>query len=127
MGDFGFSPGYHRLNVEYDESVPSMNWMGPTTTTVDSIMLCPCSEPDPNDLLQQRTTVGTGGESIATSFYWPEEPEDISLYTAPLKRFVETVIDGYTTEPIVLNGYYSQTYWPDHHNWNHIFIATKSI
>jgi len=127
LSDFGFSPGYLRLFVEYDEPVPSLNWMGPTTTTTDSIRLCPCPEPEPGDLLQQRTVTGTSGESIITSFYWPPEPNDISNYTAPLKHFVETVIEGYTTETIVLQGYYSQTFWPGHHNWNDLFIFEPQL
>jgi len=36
--------------------------------------------------------------------------------TAPLIRWNWTTIEGLTTEPIVLEGYYSQTYRPEHHN-----------
>jgi hypothetical protein len=51
----------------------------------------------------------------------------MALYTAPLKCFLETVIQGYTTEPIILHGYYSQTYWPQHHNWNEFFIFEPQL
>ncbi len=37
------------------------------------------------------------------------------LYSA-LKRWKSTVIEGLTIEPIVLEGYWSQTYRPTHHN-----------
>jgi len=43
-------------------------------------------------------------------------------YTAPLSRWVETVIEGYTSEPIVLRGWYSQTYRPKHHNFGEHFL-----
>jgi hypothetical protein len=59
------------------------------------------------------------GELIETSFYIPPPPEGYgnwAVHTAPMKRWVETIIDGYTTETIVLHGYYSQTYKPEHHN-----------
>jgi len=127
LSDFGFSPGCLRVSVAYDQPVPSLNWMGLTTTTTDTILLCPCPRPQPGDLLQERHTEGSNGVSITSSFYWPPPPEDTALYTAPLKRFVETVIQGYTTEPIVLQGYYSQTYWPEHHNWNEFFIFEPQL
>jgi len=43
-------------------------------------------------------------------------------YTAPLSRWVETVIEGYTSEPIVLHSWYSQTYQPEHHNFSEHFL-----
>jgi hypothetical protein len=36
--------------------------------------------------------------------------------TGPLKRWDRTLIEGLTAEPIVLRGYYSQTFRPEHHN-----------
>jgi len=43
-------------------------------------------------------------------------------YTADLVRWVETVIEGYTSEPIVLQDWYSQTYRPEHHNFSEHFL-----
>jgi hypothetical protein len=60
--------------------------------------------------------------SITTFFYWPPRPGGIIIYTAPLARWVETVIEGYTTEPVVLHGWYSQTYRPEHHNFGAHFL-----
>ncbi len=42
--------------------------------------------------------------------------------TAPLKRWEQTTIEGLTTEPIVLTGYYSQTFRPEHHNLTEHFL-----
>jgi hypothetical protein len=48
-------------------------------------------------------------------------------YTAPLIHWVETVIEGYTTEPIVLRDWYSQTYRPEHHNFDEHFIFEPQL
>ena len=127
LSDFGFLPGYPSLSVGYAQPVPSWDWTGPTTTTTEQIRLCPCPQPHPNDILQERTFDGPNGVSISTSFYWPPPPEGIIIYTAPLSRFVETNIEGYTTKPIILHGYYSQTYRPKHHNFGEYFIFEPQL
>ncbi|MCX5639184.1 MAG: hypothetical protein NTX52_16035 [Planctomycetota bacterium] len=110
------------LHVKYDKPVPSWDWTGPMTTTEDQIQLCPCPKPQPGDILIQRTFNGPKGVLIKTTFYWPAEPSGVIIYTAPLSRWVETTIEGYTTKPIVLHGWYSQTYRPEHHNFPDHFI-----
>jgi hypothetical protein len=63
--------------------------------------------------------VAANGISIHTSFYYPSPPVGYTGWvgtTAPLKRWKRTVIEGLTAEPIVLDGYWSQTYRPEHHN-----------
>ena len=71
--------------------------------------------------MQERSFDGPNGVSISTSYYWPPPPGTY-FFTYPLARFVETVIEGYTSEPIVLSGYYSQTYRPEHHNFGAQFL-----
>ena len=46
------------------------------------------------------------------SYTW----ETFMLVTYPLKHWEQTVITGLTSEPLVLTGYYSQTYSPESHN-----------
>jgi hypothetical protein len=78
--------------------------------------------------LQQRTFQGPGGISIKTSFYWPSPPGGLAIgYTAPLVRWVETVIEGYAREAIVLHGYYSQSYRPEHHNFDEHFLFEPQL
>jgi hypothetical protein len=48
-------------------------------------------------------------------------------YTAPLVRWVETVIEGYTNEPIILHGDYSQTYRPEHHSFDEHFVFEPQL
>src|SRR4030042_6887247 len=115
------------LSVEYNEPVLSWDWMGPTTTTTDWIYLCPCHQPQIGDLLQERSFEGPNGVRISTTFYWPPDPGMAAGYTAPLARWVETVIEGYTSEPIVLHGWYSQTYRPEHHNFSEHFIFEPQL
>ena len=115
------------LHVKYDRPVPTWDWTGPTTTTEEEIELWPCRKPQANDLLQERSFTGLGGVSIKTTFYWPQEPPEIIIWTAPLARWDQTTIEGYTTKPIVLRGYYSQTYRPDHHNFGEHFIFEPQL
>jgi len=115
------------LQVEYNEPVLSWEWTGPNTTTTDQICLCPFPKPQSGDLLQHRSFEGPKGVRISTSFYWPPTPGGVIIYTAPLVRWVETVIEGYTSEPIVLHGWYSQTYRPEHHNFSEHFLFEPQL
>ncbi|MHC4329312.1 MAG: PEP/pyruvate-binding domain-containing protein [Planctomycetota bacterium] len=110
------------VGVEYNEPVLSWDGSGPNTTTTDLICIRRCLEPETGDLLQHRSFTEPKGVSISVTFYWPPNPGVAAGYTAPLSRWVETVIEGYTSEPIVLHGWYSQTYRPKHHNFGEHFM-----
>jgi hypothetical protein len=90
------------------------------TNEVVRLELCPSVA---SDSLHQERTFTNGPVTIRTSFYWPAEPTGpIAGYTAPLIQWDATTITGLTTEPIVLTGFYSQTYRPGHHNFTEEFI-----
>jgi hypothetical protein len=115
------------LNVDYNE--PVLRWdQGAgciTTTTTNKAHIWRCPQPSPDDVLRTYTfTGGPDNVNITTSYYHPPPPLDLGweMVTAPLARFVETTITGYTSTPIVLTGYYSQTYHPEHHNIKEHFI-----
>jgi hypothetical protein len=111
------------LEVNYDEAVPSVDHNGdPITTTSDLALLCKCPEPRVGDKLQHRILEDVGGVTVDTTFYWPPDPQMDAGYTAPLARWVETVIHGLTSTPVVLHGEYSQTYRPEHHNFAEHYI-----
>jgi len=120
-------PTFH---VEYEQPVPSWDWQGPIATTYESIQLCPCPVEQEGDIFKERffggpndVWLGPGDVNITTRFYWPPTPKGpIAGYTAPAVRGVETVIEGCTSEPIVLHNWYSQTYRPLHHNFGEHFI-----
>lgn len=116
------------LEVEYESPVMQWNWDGPAMTTSDQVRLCPVFEPSSSDLLQTRHFEDANGVTIETTFYWPPHPTGPTAgYTAPLARWVQTRIEGYTTEPIVLEGYYSQTYKPEHHNFSEHFLFEPQL
>jgi hypothetical protein len=110
------------VRAEYARSVPTWDWPGPDTTTMEYVALCPCPKPQIGDMFQERTFTTSEGVVINTSFYWPPVSLDVGGYTAPLARWVETVIEGLTTIPIVLHDWYAQTYRPEHHNFSEHFI-----
>jgi hypothetical protein len=112
-----------RLVVNYASPVPALDYMRqPISTTREEVMIVPRSLVGPRSLLQHRVMT-LGALVIESSFYWPEPPKGIVAgYTAPLIAWVETTIAGLTAEPIVLRGFYSQTYRPEHHNFSENFI-----
>jgi hypothetical protein len=87
------------------------------------VALVPWPVRTPTSLLQHRSIACPDGIQIETSFYWPQPPRGATAgYTAPLVEWVETRITGIGAEPIVLHGYYAQTYSPGHHNFTDTFI-----
>jgi hypothetical protein len=111
------------LSVEYPSEQPTIDFAGnPGVTTSDNVRLVPRPQRAADDILQERHITGKNGLSIRASFYWPKPPPMSAGYTAPLVDWVETRIDGLASEPIVLKGYYSQTYRPEHHNFSEHFI-----
>ena len=120
--------GYLTLEVEYERPVLQWNWEGPMMTTRDQVRLCPAFEASSEDLLQDRRFEGPDGVTVEVSFYWPPYPKGPTAgYTAPLARWVETRIAGYTSEPIVLRSEYSQTYRPEHHNFAEHFLFEPQL
>ena len=120
--------GYIPVTVTYDKPEITIDWEGFTTTTTDTAYLCPCHTPQEGDLLQHRHCDGPGGVSIDMRFYWPPNPSGPTAgYTAPLVRWLETRIEGYTSEPIVLTDYYSCTYQAGHHNFWEGFLFEPAL
>jgi hypothetical protein len=116
------------LKVDYATPVPMWEWTGPTTTTTDYALLCACPEGHPGDLLQQRFFGDGAGVTVETTYYWPPYPEGLAVgYTAPAIRFVETLISGLTSTPILLQSEYSQTYRPEHHNFSEHFLYEPAL
>jgi Pyruvate phosphate dikinase, AMP/ATP-binding domain len=119
----------YRLQLTVDYATPQtfLDWDGTQATRTNEVVelgTCPVdNEIGPGVTLQTRTFSGARGLSVDTSFYWPAPPKGPTAgYTAPLHRWVQTTIKGLTTKPIVLKGYYSQTYHPNHHNFSEDFL-----
>jgi hypothetical protein len=110
------------FSVTYATPMPKISPSGSiTTTTQEQVRLVPWPVRTASSLLQTRN-LSAGSIGIQTSFYWPENPHFAAGYTAPLVEWLETRITGLTSEPIVLRGYYSETYRPEHHNFGENFI-----
>lgn len=134
LGSYAFNLPYKclTLDVEYDNPVPSWHqrlWptdlpSGLRTTTKNRVYLWSPPAPEPGDVFKERT-FSADGVTIRTSFYFPPPPKgypDWSAHTAPLKRWDRTLIEGLTSAPIVLTGYYAQTFRPEHHNLIETFL-----
>jgi hypothetical protein len=111
------------VTVTYATPMPIVDYDGTfKTTTTDIVFLEPRRAVTPGATLVQRSLANGRGTRVHTSFYWPDTPPLAAGYTAPLVRFEQTTLTGLTTDPIVLRGYYSQTYRPGHHNFTEEFI-----
>ncbi|HNS20880.1 MAG TPA: PEP/pyruvate-binding domain-containing protein [Sedimentisphaerales bacterium] len=123
LGCSGFGVPYKflTLHVTYANHVESWSADGVASTSSNRVYLWPCQEADSDDIAQERTLT-SNGISITSRFYYPPLPAGITAWemaggnTAPLKQWDQTTITGLTPQPIVLTGYYSQTFRPEHHN-----------
>jgi len=95
------------------------------TSQTDEVRLWPTPRPQSDDVWQTRTfRDAVTGTSITTIFY---EPKPTFIGTQPLARWVQTTIEGLTNEPIILRGYYSQTYHPAHHSFYEDFLFEPGL
>lgn len=112
-----------QVTVTYATPMPIIDYDGTfKSTTTDIAFLEPRRSVTPGSIRIHRSIANDRGARAEISFYWPDEPPYEAGYTAPLVRFEETTLTGLTAQPIVLRGYYSQTYRPGHHNFTEEFI-----
>ncbi|MBC8244989.1 MAG: hypothetical protein H8E20_11390 [Verrucomicrobia bacterium] len=128
--DWRLEANYKKSRTDYQRQAFGGSGLKKKNVRADQIELQgfdPAAGVGPDDLLQERLAKGKGGKKIEIKFYWPPPPTGPSAgYTAPLKAWKETVITGLTEEPIVMDGWYSQTYAPGHHNFWEEFIFEPS-
>lgn len=92
--------------------------------SAESVRLVVCGDgvAHPQQRLQSRST-SRPNVAVETGFYWPLEPTGaVAGYTAPLVRWTETSITGIGELPTMLHGFFSQTYRPEHHNFDEAFL-----
>lgn len=112
-----------QVTVTYATPMPIVDYDGTfKSTTTDIALLEPRRQVTPGAIRIHRSIANGRGTRAEISFFWPDEPPFAAGYTAPLVRFEETTLTGLTSQPIVLRGYYSQTYRPGHHNFTEEFI-----
>ncbi len=118
----------YRLQAEYGTPQVSIDWTGPTTTTLDHAQLGPCVPVTASSLPQERQITVGGNIRIVTRFYWPEPPKGPSAgYTAPCIGWIGTTITGLTTVPVELRADAAQTYHPFHHNFSEEFLFEPGL
>jgi hypothetical protein len=86
---------------------------GPGTTTTQEVLLVPCYGASQYDRLRQHLIDDGSGVRITTTYYIARtlDPRIMTVgYSVPLTSFVETVIEGLTSTPLVLRDRFSQTY-----------------
>jgi len=109
------------VHVEYSEPVVTY---GGGYATSDQGKLIPCFESYPGGSYHETSVNGPNSISITTRYY---------LYcplvckTSWFKQWIETVITGFTSEPIILHNYYSQSYHAGHHDWCKSFIFEPQL
>ena len=121
-----------QVSVTYATPQPTFSgWPQGEPTTVDYVVFDRCPDQvtiTSQYLLQDRAATTNSGHAVTTSFYWPPPPTGaVAGYTANLVAFVETTLSGFTTDPIVLTDYWSQTYRPGHHNFDEYFIFEPGL
>lgn len=126
LGDF--TVYYH---ADYSNPLPDIDHEGNPTTTLSEVVLLEPGSPDdpppPGSTKQVRTHQQPEVE-IEVAFYWPPEPVGVVAgYTAPWVGWDQTTLTGLTRNPIVLSGYYSQTYRPGHHNFSEEFVFEPQL
>lgn len=113
------------LSKKWTTPVPAVDWQGVQLRREEAVRLAGCPENrvvGPNNALRV-DDITVGGVHIVTSYYFPEPPTGPQAgYTAPLYRWEETTITGLISQPLVLHGYWSQTYRPGHHNFSAEYI-----
>ena len=116
------------LQVTHATPQPEISWEGTTQTRVDDVVLVPCPERTPGDLLQDRVLNLGAVLSLHTQFWWPPVPTGPTAgYTAPNVGFIGTEITGLTTEPLMLRSPVAQTYSPGHHNFTETFVLEPRL
>ena len=123
---------YLTLEMEHSSPQPTLTWEGFGTTKNEVVRLEPCrGEAVPEDSrYRERTFDGYGftGYSILSRFYHPPFPQGPTAgYTEPMQKWLDTTIEGFTTEPLVLSSYFSQSYRPGHHNFSEGFLLNPEL
>ena len=122
------------LDVTWSEPMPFLTFgfedgqgFVAETRTEESVELWPFCPDDVmvDDRFQRIDVAFEGPEDlrIEAGYWYPPPPQGATAgYTAPAIKWDRTTITGLTSEPLVLTGYFSQTYAPYHHNFGGQYI-----
>ncbi len=117
----------YSLTTNFTTPQPATDWSGAVSTTSEDLHIslgqCPDNRPLTASYNKRETNIEFGkNRSAMSTYWWPPAPTGITAgYTAPLVRFDQTVVAGYSNASITLTNYYAQTYRPQHHNFSEDF------
>jgi hypothetical protein len=97
------------------------------TTTDEDVMLerCP-AESDVAPSLQTVDQAGPAGLRVKSTYRYRKAQAGFEK-TASLAKWEETEIKGLISKPIVLKGWWSQTFRPGHHNFDEDFVFEPAL
>lgn len=118
------------LSSDYSQPVWGINSFGEQTLVTNEVVrLVPATSASALSVPVTRTVSWSKSTCMAKmEFFWPIPPAGVSAgYTAPLIAWKQSTISGLTSDPIVLTGYYAQTYRPQHHNFSEDFLLEPRL
>ena len=121
-----YSKPLKNLSIDWQTGKPT--YKSVKTEEIQLSAFDPNETISPDDLPQDRMVEGKDEKKIEIEFFWPPHPTGPTAgYTAPLKAWKQTTITGLLDTPLVLKGWFSQTYAPGHHNFWEEFIFEPSM
>ncbi len=113
------------FTANYATPRPTISSEGVGETRQDIVMLERCN-PEISPDVQTIEAVSPTGVRVKTRFHY-NKPRSGFDKTSSLGKWVDTEIRGLTAQPIVLKGFFSQTFRPQHHNFNEDFMFEPGL
>jgi hypothetical protein len=115
-----------QLEATHDVQVPFLDYpRQPAKRTDDLVRLVPCRDEEaPREgEVPVRRQFDVDGLAFDIGLHWPPSPDGaVAGYTAPLVRWTGTTLGGGGVPAAALEGWFSQTYRPGHHNFTESYV-----
>ncbi len=122
--------GMHAITIEYAAPQYDPDYWDGELVRSDYVQLGAC----PHDTIitpahpVRHHQAQVGAVSVDIRFWYPPQPTGVVAgYTAWLARWDRTILSGFTSRPIELRGYWSQTFRPGHHNFEEGFLFEPAL
>ena len=120
LRDLGFN-GSLRLKIDYATPIIETPG-GPTLVSSTNTVIAPKGEIGLDVIPASRQILLPGGALITSHFTVGQNNIGICCFRTPLGEMEETIIEGLTTEPIVLQSAFSHIWGSGQHNWSETMI-----
>jgi len=116
--------GMWEMNADYTSPRPTLEAGVLGETLRDHVTLVPChTEASTSPEITTVTALGPNGIEMRSQLHY----ESGHPKTFGLAKWESTEIRGVTSSPIVLRGWFSQTFRPEHHNWTEDFMFEPEL